>query len=476
MKRTTVLLACLLQVIQLFAGKTDQKQAESIATAFLRLHSHSHSIQIAHTDQLISPAGQTIGFMVTINPQGFVVISGDDRLPPVIAYSFDNDIDDQGRFRKMLIQDIQNRITGLDAESEQHLDKKRQIRNELRKNTAQARIFQQWPPAGSTTTGGWLETNWTQNAPYNALCPMDPVTGIRSIAGCPAVAMAQILNFHHTTNSVAFSDADDYYHNYSGRSYWIDDDADSLDFPDFPDLNSLIWNLSQEYLAGNPLNNNDKAALVFACGVAAKQVFTSAASGTFGVSQAMAAYQKFNFTQCELLDDSDTSLYTRMAQNMMDSMPVHLAVVNQNWTSGHNVVVDGYNTDGYFHLNFGWGGQANAWYLLPSQIPYGLTVIEGVILDIIPNTVTAAVSTGPAAFRLYPNPAAEMVRIDLMDGQDAIMQMFDASGRLVLTRQITQASANISLSGLEDGFYQVVVTGQEGSTSRKLCIGMSSRR
>jgi hypothetical protein len=50
---------------------------------------------------------------------------------------------------------------------------------------------------------------------------------------------------------------------------------------------------------------------------------------------------------------------------------------------GHNVVVDGYNTNDYFHLNFGWGGSYNGWYLLPDEIPYGLTVVEGVILDIL---------------------------------------------------------------------------------------------
>jgi len=58
---------------------------------------------------------------------------------------------------------------------------------------------------------------------------------------------------------------------------------------------------------------------------------------------------------------------------------------------GHNVVIDGYNTDEYFHLNFGWGGTYNGWYLLPDEIPYGLTVIEGAIVDIFPAGVSACV-------------------------------------------------------------------------------------
>jgi hypothetical protein len=47
------------------------------------------------------------------------------------------------------------------------------------------------------------------------------------------------------------------------------------------------------------------------------------------------------------------------------------------------MVVDGYNTDGYYHINFGWGGSYDGWYLLPEELPYDLTVIEGVIVDII---------------------------------------------------------------------------------------------
>jgi hypothetical protein len=47
------------------------------------------------------------------------------------------------------------------------------------------------------------------------------------------------------------------------------------------------------------------------------------------------------------------------------------------------MVVDGYNTGGYYHINFGWGGSYDSWYLLPNELPLELTVIEGVIVDII---------------------------------------------------------------------------------------------
>ncbi len=49
------------------------------------------------------------------------------------------------------------------------------------------------------------------------------------------------------------------------------------------------------------------------------------------------------------------------------------------------MVVDGYDDEGYFHINFGWGGSNDGWYMLPEELPYELTVLEGLIVDIKPN-------------------------------------------------------------------------------------------
>ena len=198
--------------------------------------------------------------------------------------------------------------------------------------------------------------------------------------------MAQILNYHNTTNYVAFDDSDDYHHNYGGNNYWIDNNYVTYGFPSFPQLNTYLDTLQSHYENQIPPTNNDKAAITFACGVAATQVYGASGSGTFGVGQAYDAYQRFNCTTISLLDETDPDLYQRLSNNMKDALPAHLAIVNEEWTSGHNVVVDGYNTDNYYHLNFGWGGSYNGWYLIPDEIPYGLTVIEGVIVDIMGGT------------------------------------------------------------------------------------------
>jgi hypothetical protein len=136
------------------------------------------------------------------------------------------------------------------------------------------------------------------------------------------------------------------------------------------------------FLLSQKLTKNDKAAINFACGVAATQVYHPTGSGTFGVDQAYDAYKRFNFQEIKLLEGSDPYLFDHLSANMMDALPAHLAIVNEQWNSGHNLVVDGYNSQGFYHLNFGWGGSYDGWYLLPDDLPFELTVIEGVIVDI----------------------------------------------------------------------------------------------
>jgi hypothetical protein len=207
-------------------------------------------------------------------------------------------------------------------------------------------------------------------------------SGSRSIAGCPAVAMAQIINYHHTTKNTEFNDTDDYYHNFGSNKYWIDNDYLNYDFPSYPQLNTYLNTLKIHYENQIPLTNDDIAALVFSCGVASKQVYSSSVSGTYGVMQTYTAYKRFNFTDIELLTEDDSDLFDRMNQNIFDGLPVHIAVVNEQWTVGHHMVVDGIDNDGRYHINFGWGGPYDGWYYIPSELPYQLTVIEGIIVDI----------------------------------------------------------------------------------------------
>ncbi|HBS87169.1 MAG: hypothetical protein A2W91_03040 [Bacteroidetes bacterium GWF2_38_335] len=392
----------------------------------------------------------TLFYLFQLNPAGYIVVSPDRSLQPVIAFSYNENIDEDGKFIDFIEKDISKRISAL-AKLPDFVKADRQLKWQIAVGEKDTVIY--WPEEGSTTSGGWMEFNWTQNSPYNRMVPMDPVTHTRSYAGCPAVAMGQILNFHKTVNGVFFDDGDDYYHNYAGRTYWIDDDYGTADFPDFPTLNLWLDSAQMRFNSGGVLSNDEKAAVIFACGTGCTQVYTSEGSGTFGVNQALDAYHKFNFDEAVLLTEADTSLYPWIIQNIKDTLPVHLAVVDEAWSTGHNVVIDGYNSDNYFHLNFGWGGSANGWYLLPDEMPYSLTVVEGAVVDIVPDDVTnnPLLST-EMNFRLFPNPAVETIYFGTERNENFLILISDIYGMTVYNGNIS-GSGNISLSNFSPGYY-----------------------
>ena len=381
MKKTLLIFLLFIVCIPLFSQTVDVTTAEKAALQKIAGTAQKNII-IGQTDTYYYNGDTPLFYFFRLSPSGYVVVAADYQLPPVIAYSYTNNADPEGQLLQLLRSDIRFRMQAL-PQLPATIKAKRKAAWEALLNQ------KQFPKTEETFL---LKSNWHQDAPYNQFCPLDPQNGSRSIAGCPAVAMGQIVNYHQTTNDVIFSDQDDYYHNYDGRKYWIDNDYVALDFPSFPMLNAYLDTLETHYINQQNLTNNDMAAMTFACAVAAKQVFTSSGSGTFGVSQALDAYLKFNFSTAKLLTDSDTNVYAHMAENIENALPVHLAVVDPAWSSGHNVVVDGHNADNYFHLNFGWGGYSNGWYLLPDEFPYGLTVLEGVVVDIIPIPIIAVTS------------------------------------------------------------------------------------
>ena len=314
-----------------------------------------------------------------------------------------------------------------------------------------------------------LKSEWDQGYPYNMLCPRDPFNGYAySAAGCPAVAMGQIINYLRTTQDTRFDDGDDYHHNYVGRVYDIDDDWETLQFPSFPKLNVLLDSVDAYFRRGDELSDTLKAAVIFACGTACTQVYTSEGSGTFQVGQAFAAYQRFGFADCKLFRDPTDEMYEILISNIQAGYPAHLAVENPEGTVGHNVVVDGYReSDGKFHINFGWGGPLDDWYDIPdANFYYGMTKMEGIIVDIIPTNTNVHEISQPT-LAVYPNPASDVINIDGMTGAMVEYAIFNVLGQKVIAGS---TDGTISVADLEKGLYILQIKGENLLETTKFMV------
>jgi hypothetical protein len=315
-----------------------------------------------------------------------------------------------------------------------------------------------------------LTSHWTQDYPYNQLCPRDPMNGnAYSYAGCPAIAMGQIINYLRTTQNTRFDDNDDYYHNYAGRNYKIDDDWEMLDFPSFPKLNVLLDSVDAAFQRGEELSDLLAAAVVFACGTACTQVYTSEGSGTFYVDQAFEAYQRFGFTDCVLFREPSDEMYATLISNLQAGYPAHLAVENPAGTVGHNVVVDGYReSDGKFHINFGYGGTLDNWYDIPDpNFYYGMTKMEGIILNIIPTTDAVHETSSQRPFEVYPNPVSDVLYIKNLPYETVEYSVFN-----VLGQKVTSGSSkgSISVADLEKGLYLLQIKDEKSLETVKFVV------
>ena len=343
--------------------------------------------------------GAVLAYVTTMEPRGFVVTSADTDVSPIIAYSFDGSADTvsdrSNPLYLLLTQDMKLRALaaaepgGVDV-TENHI-----AWSLYSSNQAAAQAVQQWPPENSTTTGGWVETTWHQLAPYNALCPLDPVDGQRSVVGCVATAMAQLLNYHQRCGATFGSS--DAYSTLSGIE--IDADSTRYGFPSFSHLNDLLASLRLKYSRQIPLDDTDAAVLSLACGVAAKMDYSSNGSGASATDALSALLDKFGLYSADMTGGLSSQSIHVVQENLINHLPILMGIRTADGMYGHLIVCDGYNTNGEYHLNFGWTSSQpapimEAWYRLPSEIPTTLNAISEAIVNI--QAVPPSIAVDPA--------------------------------------------------------------------------------
>ncbi|MFA7123575.1 MAG: C10 family peptidase, partial [Candidatus Delongbacteria bacterium] len=171
------------------------------------------NIKLADACSEITKNGSVLAYAFSCGTSGYVVVSADDRLIPVIAYSDNSEFEPDSPISELIKNDLESRLSNIDKMDNDAADKvKMRWLDLLSDNTPKPKL-DQWPPDGSTSTGGWTETRWNQTPPYNKFCPMDLSSNTRSYTGCPATAMSQILFYHRTVNGTRFEyRRDRYYH------------------------------------------------------------------------------------------------------------------------------------------------------------------------------------------------------------------------------------------------------------------------
>lgn len=281
---------------------------------------------------------------VVNTPQGFVVVAGDDEVPtPVLGYS-DGDAFDLATaapgalyWLGALSNDICALRNGLtsDAMAPQTANKSAQ-------------------EAVAPLLGGIM---WGQSEPFNNLCPLDGDK--RSVVGCVATAMAQIMKMHEWPFNG--SGTKRYTASSLGKNLTVNFGTTYYDWAAMLDVYTSGYTDAQAQAA---------AKLSYHCGVSVEMDYTGDESGASSTNVADALINNFRY-------DSDVTFYSRcmptaewtslILNELQAGRPVYYS--GSGTGGGHAFVCDGYDGDSYFHFNWGWNGVSNGYFLLSALSP-----------------------------------------------------------------------------------------------------------
>lgn len=219
-----------------------------------------------------------------------------------------------------------------------------------------------------------IKTKWNQDAPFNMYCPEK--NGERCPTGCVATAMSQIMKYYEWPQKGKGS-----------NSYKLDGFGTiSCDFSEM----TFDWkNMLNEY-DGMTSKTANKAVgnLMFATGVSVDMQYSLSGSGAPSLYIPGALYEYFDYDIS--MYDALRARYTTpewealIYGELAAGRPV---IYGGNAESGgHEFICDGYDSDGYFHFNWGWSGSNDGYFTLSTLDPYdqgigGAGVGEGFIFS-----------------------------------------------------------------------------------------------
>lgn len=282
---------------------------------------------------------------------GFVVVAGDDRAPQILGYT------DTGSF------DISNMPENMRWWIQQYEQQMRYLQDnpKARLTTPKRNVNVVAPLLG--------EIEWNQESPYNANCPYmsyydedeeETVSG-KAPTGCVATALAQVMRYHKWPNESKG--------NISYTTYTLKQNITA-------DLNATYnWDLMLPTYTGVTATDEQKAEvakLMYNVGAALQSDYTPSGTGATDVDVVPTLVRYFNYDPGARYVQRDYTAVNLYEQGLINEIeagrPVPYGGVTKK-NDGHFFVLDGINEDGYYHINWGWGGLSNGYFLISSLDP-----------------------------------------------------------------------------------------------------------
>ena len=338
-----------------------KEEAELIAVSFFSQNSStlqkapSKFEKIQFVDRNIKKAnGSTSNSLYVFNRsknQGFVIVSGDDCAQTILGYA------DTGNFDynylpdglKYWLEMYENEINSISISN--------QVSNVNVSNTTLNKSASNSASYVAPLLGN---IKWNQGSPYNLMCPVINIgTGERAATGCVATGMAQIMKYHQWPVSATGS-----------NSYTTATNKISLNL-DFSKTTYDWANMTDTYNASSSeAQKSAVSTLMYHCGVAVNMDYGTESFANFAdMGNAMITNFGFDPNLEQIFRDfySRNEIVNKLKADINLARPV--LVGGQSSSGGHFFVIDGYDTNDLFHVNWGWGGSSNGYFQISALNP-----------------------------------------------------------------------------------------------------------
>ena len=373
MKLKLLLLVTMVTILQLhlFAEHVSADKASQVGMNFMNqkytfITTRGEAVKMYKSVELTQVTRRSVDnqhfYIFNLNDnQGWVLVADDDRSIPILGYS------KSGEFvTENLSANIEAWLTGISSEIQYIID------NDIVADEKSTSLWKELFSGVSTefinrdekVVNPLVQTRWNQAPYYNDHCPYDNQYGERTVTGCVATAMAQVLKYWNYPEVGSGS------HSYSTSSY-----------------GTLYANFGGTQYAWNNMPNrvtspnNAVATLMYHCGVSVDMSYGVAETGGSG------AYVISSYTNSENCAEFafknyfgyKSSAHGEMKDNTSDSQWKNMLRADLNASrplvyagfgnGGHCFVCDGYDNSDMFHFNWGWDGQNDGFYSLSALNP-----------------------------------------------------------------------------------------------------------
>lgn len=297
----------------------------------------------------------TVYYVFDLTPTGFVIVSAEKSARPIIGYSFSGsfrDVEQPCNFRSWMGHYEEQLMYMIRTQSDATNMARMEWDHLLTPDPDDLLHFRgQAVPA-------LLVSTWNQDYPYNFMCPADQAGPHgHCLAGCVATAMGQLMYYYRwpVTGTGSYS----YIH------------------PDYGEISADFGSTTyrwEEMTNAPSIRNEAIAELLFHMGVSVDMDYGPFSSGMWNHKAAYSFKTYFNYspeTQYVYRDSTSMDWDSLVVAHLNRAMPCYYAGwEDYTYTSGHAFIVDGYQGD-HFHMNWGWGGLLDGYFLLDNLTPGG---------------------------------------------------------------------------------------------------------